>query len=242
MIEILCGGLVGALAGLLGFFIAKALVDPQKHPKGYQIILIVFVVAGMQLGNALVAPEVRAWQAQRDIERLFQDDPFYSAVLADHPELRGPLETAFTEALKNGNPTEAKQAGSAVLAPIVSEYLPRASDDALVGFARAMVATLSALQSDDPNRCYQSLHPGVDGPVYPTEDEGRSELMSAMAPVVESAQQDPREADSGDNVTAVLEGLQARLTERYGGAPDSLVAFSHGLRRGLVCPAWAVYL
>ena len=213
----------------------QAVIDPQKHPKRHQTILVVFVVAGAQLGNALVAPEVRAWEAQRVLNRFLKDDPFFSAVLADHPELRGPIEIAVLQGLKDGSREDAEESARAVLAPIIPQYLSRASNDAVLGFTQAMVPTLAALQSDNPNRCYQYLNPGVGGSTIPTVSEGRSELMSWMVRAVESAQQNPQPTEGGDDVMVALEGVQESLIERYGDLSPLADPSAPDADRTLVC-------
>lgn len=216
MLEILCSGFVGGLAGTLGFLVSKALVDPQKSPQRHRIILVVCVVAGSQIGNALVAPEVRAWRAQRDLSKFLKDDSLYSALLNEHPELRPRLETTILEGLKNGSPADAREAARVVLAPVLPQYLFRASDDALLGFTEAMLDTLRAVQLDDPVRCYQYLHPGIAGTTTITESEGRSQVMQWMVRVVESAQQHPHPSESGEEVLTILEGVQTRLIKEHG--------------------------
>lgn len=235
MLEILCGGIVGAFVGGLGFLVSKALVDPQKHPERHRIVLIVFVVVGIQIGNTFVTPEVRAWQNKRELDEFLSSNSLYSAVLADHPELRGPLETAVLRAVTSQNRAEATAAASAVLAPVFPEYLSRASDEAVLGSTRALVSALTALQNDDPKRCYQYLNPGVDGFTSLTEVEGRSEVIKWMEEAVKSAQADPQTSEADDEVMASLEGVQNRLIERYGDLSPLADSSAPGVDKAEVC-------
>ena len=69
--------------------------------------------------------------------------------------MRGAMEKAYLA----GKRQDAVAATQAVLAKVFPHYIMFASEESLLIFARRLVDTLKALESRDPERCYQYLFP-----------------------------------------------------------------------------------
>lgn len=219
MLELLVAGAIGSVAGGLAWAIAR-----WSGPAGtrrHRAVLFVSFVALFTLGNAALMPHARAWMQEREVEALLRDEPIFVAALRDDPSLRGPLRTAALGGFRGGGSGEAVAAGLRLLSPRLWRSVSAASDAAVEGLGRALVAILEDLQARDPQQCYRFLFPAVGGP--PSGGSPRDErLLRALGAVALSA----RDGTAGPlDRQAAAKHVNAsfrRLRERYGSDIDVL--------------------
>ena len=212
MLLILVDALLGGVAGLLGFWIAR-LIDPNKtKPQMQRLLPIALITFSLPIGRAVVNPMVEGWRRSDQIETLFRTDPLYGRVLKDHPELAEPLRAALLKAYASGSRDEAQLAGKELLSAALPDYLSRASDEGVLGFTRSMVALLRAMQAENPDYCYTYLFATGKGSIgmrHRAEEEG---LANSMRQVITGAAQQPvtQGADAESNLASVMDKLQKR--------------------------------
>jgi hypothetical protein len=185
VLEILVTAGIAAVAVVLGWAVARwsGPIGSRRH----RAALLVASVALFTLGNAALMPRARAWKQERDVAALLTTEPLFTAVLEDYPSLREPLRLSLLQAAREGQGSEALLVGQRFLSPQLWRYVPRASDAAAVELGRALVAALTRLQAQDPQRCYRFLFPAVAGPPAAGGSPFEEGILSALRGVVASA-------------------------------------------------------
>jgi hypothetical protein len=214
VLTILLDAAFGALAGALGFLVAKRLAPPKTKPQLYRVLLVVFVVVGFQGAHQFVSPRLLEWKQTRDFDQFLRTDPLFSTILADNPSLKVPLRAAVLKAWHSGKRDEAAVA-RALLTSVFPQYLARGSEASILEFTNALVHTLRALQARDPERCYGYLNPSGSRSVSVAKDEGRDEVLAAMRDVVRSAHKNSATFDE-NSANESLQAVVASLRKKYG--------------------------
>lgn len=176
-----------------------------------KVVAFVLVSLGLVTLLRVAMPAVRHWQNERRVDELLRTDSFFSTVVADQPEVRGPLRAALVEAYDSGRAEDALLFAHTVLGPLYPAYLARGSDAAAVGFARSMVANLVALSAQGTDDCYRALFPRVDGPPQRTAREANDRMADAMRQLVASARESVQaRPPRPEALTPVYASLRAR--------------------------------
>ena len=211
---ILVDALAGAISGLVGFLIAKRLINREKHPQAFLLTLIVILVAGTQVIPVFLKPYLRQGRAAGEIDKLLDSDPIFRKALQDYPELRESLQGRLTEAYATGQRELSAEAGRTIIGPLVPAYLARAPDRPVVGFAQAQLHVMQALQGRE-DRCFRFANPAVDGAIVLEDDEWRKESYAAVQDMFLSAGDDPVVNDAIDG-PGLLEGVSSAVYGKYG--------------------------
>lgn len=217
MLLILADAICGGVAGLIGAVLSKTVLPASISPRVRQIVLILTVVVGFQLGQHVVSPKVKAWQMGRELDDVLAKEPFFSIIFADHPEIRPRIRNAMLDAYAGGNRDRAMAVARAMLGPLLGPYLARGSSESLVKFTERMVVTLRAIEKADPNDCYYYLRPDAAHQVTPSKAQGRDELFAAMRDVVLSTKNHAqREEEDKSHASELLQQVSANLRKTYG--------------------------
>jgi hypothetical protein len=102
-----------------------------------------------------------------------------------------------------------------VLSPVFEEYLPKASDAALVRYASAMASALRRLQADG-RRCYALLFPAPGRAGTISRAEGGDELTTAFRMVVTTASAAAPAVPTEAAIDPILGKVMAPLSAKYG--------------------------
>lgn len=233
MIPILCDGVFGALCFLLAFYVTRLVADREKQPMRWLIVFIVIGVSGTTLAGRLLTPRILTWFGQDEVAEYLDSEPMFHRIVTDYPDLRAPLEEALKTGMQAGNRQAGVAAARSLIEQVFPDYLANASDEGLLEFAAATVATLSVLQAADPERCFQFLHPGVAGAIELTAEEGSQQQYDAITAVIVTAPEEQLEpADASD----LLEGVADTMVQRYGHGFQALAAPEEpGVDRAQIC-------
>jgi hypothetical protein len=234
MFETLVAGAIGAVAAVLAWGVARRFgpAGSQRH----RLALLASFVVLFTLGGSTLLPPARAWRQERDVDALLASEPVFSAVVADEPSLREPLRAALLRAFRNGEGGEAVLVGQRLLSPHLWRYVPRGSDAAALAVGKALVATLTRLQAQDPEECYRFLYPAVDGPPRDGASPAAGDILAALREVVVSARDGSAEPLDRRAAAKQIDAVYGRLRERHGHAVDALKnAQAPGADRSRVC-------
>ncbi|MBN8734416.1 MAG: hypothetical protein J0L64_28025 [Acidobacteria bacterium] len=215
MLPILTDALCGGIAGLIGYLVAYKGLPGSLSARTRQLVMIVVVVLGVQVGRLAVSPRVDEWQKGRELDEAIAKEPVFSILLADKPELRAPLRAAMLKAYLSGNRVQAVSAGSDLLARHFSGYLSRGSDESVVRFIERIVFTLRSLEASNSDNCYYYLRPDAQHPVVLGKEQGKEEMFAAMREVVVSTKKGTPVEDAA-RVDESLKGVIAHLREGFG--------------------------
>jgi hypothetical protein len=204
----------------------------QRH----RLALFVSFVVLFTLGGSTLLPLARGWKQERDVDALLESEPVFSVVIADEPALRDPLRANLLMALRNGTPAEALLDGRRRVSPQLWRYVPQGSDAAALALGKALVATLTRLQAEDPQECYRYLFPTVAGPPRDGASPAAGDILAALRDVVVSARNGSAEPLDRRAAAKRLDAAYGRLRERYGDDVDALKnAQAPGADRARVC-------
>ena len=230
------GGGGGALAGSLlgGLFGLIFMRGKGDKPNMVAIALTAgLAVAGGRLAPDLMEPyigpslrsilgEGAADEFDRAIGSAMEAEPFFAVVLEHSPDRAEAWRQAVSDAFRSGGEAEAnrvaREQGELIGAWMVTEFLPRAADDVVLGFYETMLDLLSGPLSERPATCYAYLY-GVD---VPGAAEGLAELEQNgdLLPVLEAMSRLPEGAFAEPPVYDIMavnavqsEALQAALDE-----------------------------
>lgn len=212
MSPVIIDAVSGALGGAVGWLAARLVAPPGTKPERHRIVLIAFVVLGLQLSRTFVSPAITHWKEMRDFDAFLASDTLFSTVLADHPDLRGQLRKAVSEGLRSGRRDEAVAGSRAILMGVLPRYLARANGDSVIEFSRTLVGTLEVLRARDPEQCYQYLFPSKGGSVKLPEDQAKRLLEAIRTVVVNGSKQGDLPPNSGaSDATRAIADVSSKL-------------------------------
>ena len=173
---------IGFISGAVAYFIAK------KYPTRRILILAIPVlvfIALSALTKFLVIPPLHLWTSQREIQKSLSQISAYEVIAKYDPKAYEQIRQEILNSLKNReSQDEASDRARRRVAELVSGYIPRASDDAILRYLKAMVKEMEELAGKNPDLCYQFLFPQKYGAVDVTEhlsSETQREDLAALA-------------------------------------------------------------
>lgn len=189
-------------------------IDRRTKKRFAWILLLVIAPYGLRMWST--------WNAPRRAERAIQEDRLLSLLVKAKPEVHDRLRDALIAGEKNkrdSNDGTYVNPAANVLSEVIPEYLPIASDEAVIRYTKETLTVLERLIADPSDICDQWLHSrgahvdllGVLG------KDGLNPLTDAMVGVMESALAAPQTIP--DAMEA--ETLRARALERL--AKDDLL-------------------
>ena len=172
------GGGVGAALGSLLLSVLwprRAVAEGAARKLDLRgILMIIVVVLGARLGqpllDPLIGPTVRDWigtDFDREVAELMANEPFFQVLQDKAPERAQAWRDAVATAYREGGGAEADRVarteGEAIGAWVMTEFSPRATDEALLGFYSALSTMTRETLMDHPRDCYGFFFPGVPG-------------------------------------------------------------------------------
>jgi hypothetical protein len=213
--------ILAGLAGALSVAIAHLLVrNPKKRQITYALVLVLSFAILNALSRVFVLPHIHGWQTEEAIERQLGQIPAYREVRKGDPQAYERIRAIVRDGIREAQRSEIV-AGRirAVLSELVVKYIPYASDDAVVDFARVMVREIEELTRVDPNFCYRFLFPEQYGPLDASKHIDPKTLqndLAALAILIRTATHNPQPGPDVSRSEALLKTVYIRVNEEYG--------------------------
>lgn len=152
--------------------------------------------------RASAPPPVAAAQAAG-----FEREPALALLLQQHPEEAARVRTALDRLTADPRDRDAAVALVGVLFKHVGGYALHTSDEAVLGFAGAIIAGLEKLDRGNPASC-GAASPGDVASQMATIMQGRKETLTAL---IRDAIDHPQEAPSDGEMTRLLDVVQGQI-------------------------------
>jgi len=228
---------IGFISGAVAYSIAK------KYPTRRILILAIpalVFIALSALTKFLVIPPLHLWTSQREIQKSLSQISAYEVIAKYDPKAYEQIRHEILNSLKNReSQDEASDRARRRVAELVSGYIPRASDDAILRYLKAMVKEMEELAGKNPDLCYQFLFPQKYGAVDVTEhlsSETQREDLAALAEVIRTAVEQPQPPPDSSVAETSLKKVLNQFAEVHG--ENTLLLkdpFAPGIDKGKAC-------
>lgn len=204
---------------------------------------VVIAVVGLAVLAAIAAfawPELARWWSLREAGSSLLERPVYAVLRAHEPETFGRITRRYAD-VRRGDASEAEfiNFANAELAEAATRRLANASDAAVVGLVRDMVATAKTLSDAPGDACFRFWFPTISGPpdvAAHVDAAAQARTLEAVAEVIRSAAESPVALPEGDAVADKLAAVVNATFEEFG-ADAQMIAHAEDPRvdRGKVC-------
>jgi len=228
---------IGFISGAVAYFIAK------KYPTRRILILAIPVlvfIALSALTKFLVIPPLHLWTVQQEIEKSLSQISAYEVIAKYDSKAYEEIRQEILISLRSREThDEAIERTRKRVADLVSGYIPRASDDAISRYVKAMVKEIEELAAKNPELCYQFLFPRKYGAVDVTEHltpETQREDLAALADVIRTAAEQPQPSPDSSVAETSLKKVLNQFAQVHG--EDTLLLkdpFAPGIDKGKAC-------
>lgn len=213
--------ILAAISGALGAVIAYLLVrNPRERRIAYALVLVFSFAILNILGRMFVLPHIRLWQYEQEVEQQLQAIPAYRVIHRSDPEAYERIQVIVRDGIREGEQSTVLASRiRAVIGTLIVKYIPQASDEAVVEFARVMVREIEELTQVSPNRCYQFLFPEQYGPFDITKyihEKTIQDDLAALALLIHSATENPQPKPDPAKSEKLLKTVYTQVTEEYG--------------------------
>jgi hypothetical protein len=228
---------IGFISGAVAYFIAK------KYPTRRILILAIPVlvfIALSALTKFLVIPPLHLWTVQQEIEKSLSHISAYEVIAKYDSKAYEEIRQEILISLRSREThDEAIERARKRVADLVSGYIPRASDDAISRYVKAMVKEIEELAAKNPELCYQFLFPKKYGAVDVTEHltpETQREDLAALADVIRTAAEQPQPLPDPAAAETLLKRTLSQFSQEHG--EDTLLLkdpFAPGIDQRKAC-------
>jgi hypothetical protein len=228
---------IGFISGAVAYFIAKKY--PTRRILIFAIPVLVFIALSA-LTKFLVIPPLHLWTSQREIEKSLSQIAACEVIAKYDLKAYEEIRREILKSLKNKEShDEAIGRARKRVAELVPGYIPRASDDAILRYMKAMVKEMEELAGKNPELCYQFLFPQKYGAVDVTQHltpETQREDLAALAEVIRTAVQQPQPLPDPAAAETLLKSTLSQFSQDHG--EDTLFLkdpFAAGIDKGKAC-------
>jgi hypothetical protein len=216
---------VAGVSGALAALVASALVrDRGQHKTSYAIVFAL-VFAGLNgMAQRVITPELRAWDARRSAAGILSQNRLLRTLSERHPELRESFADMVSDLARTGSSgADARAAGvnwgRTKVGELLPQYLPVASDVALVQFTEANVEAIEVFTGRSDPLCFAWLRgeaTPIAGEASAIPEAVLDHMSNAMAVVIESAPA-PNQTHLDDAVATVdMQRVAATVAINHG--------------------------
>jgi hypothetical protein len=219
----LLAGVSAALASILATLVVRNL----KEKRGaYAVVFVIAFVILNFLSRSYVLPAIRVWEAPSQAQKLIEGNRLFSLLAVKHPEIREQYTRLVVDLARKGATTEETYVASGawgrqLVKPYLGQYVPYASDEALVNFFSFFVSILEQLKGRQDDACFVWMFgDNVANPMLlpntMREADQQGRMLDVMADVVESAITEPHQAIDQQQAAQELETFINVLAEKHG--------------------------
>ncbi len=228
---------IGFISGAAAYVIAKTY--PTRRILILAIPVLVFIALS-SLTKFLLIPPLHLWTSQREIEKSLLDISAYEVIAKYDLKAYEQIRQEILNSLKNReSQDEAIDRARKRVADLVAGYIPRASDDAILRYMKAMVKEMEELSGKNPELCYQFLFPQKYGAADVTEHltpETQREDLVALEEVIRTAVEEPQPLPDLAAAETLLRRTLSQFSQDHG--EDTLLLkdpFAPGIDKGKAC-------
>ena len=228
---------IGFISGAVAYFIAKRY--PTRRILILAIPVLVFIALSA-LTKVLVIPPLHLWTSQREIEKSLSQISAYEVIAKYDLKAYEEIRREILKSLKNKESHDvAIGRARKRVAELVPGYIPRASDEAILRYMKAMVKEMEEFAGKNPELCYQFLFPQKYGAVDVTQHltpETQREDLAALAEVIRTAVEQPQPPPDSSVAETSLKKVLNQFTQVHG--EDTLLLkdpFAPGIDKGKAC-------
>lgn len=216
-IDLGLGAAIGATAGILAALLARKLTSTRS------VSLIVFVSSFILfsfLTNRFLTPVFHTWKSERELERSLSEIIAFQHIAKYDPQVYQRIRTELVDSIHKGESQE-QAVGRArqTVVGLVMQYIPHASDEAVVRYVKAMTLEIEELADKDPEACYRFLFPARYGSADVTryiKTETQRADLAALAEVIRTAAEQPQPLPNAETGDALLKNLMKEFYASQG--------------------------
>lgn len=154
----------GALAGGAGTLAARQIEKETTRRIVTALVSALLFVSLFGWAKNTVIKEHKAQVALSEFDSLIAGNPALESLQEFAPDAMEKLRNHLLTAARDGAaPAVIETQGRQIVAEVVSQRLPRASDDALLNSIRLTLDQMKHLHARGDNSCFRFLFPNVDG-------------------------------------------------------------------------------
>ena len=216
----LLAGVLGAVAGAVGFGLAFALRAPivrlwahpfwQRH--GHLLVGVVFFVVALTVLRSVFLPDSDQAAEEKTMAEL-RSVPLVVAIIDADPTAEAEIRAIVREGLKSGDQTAVALRFAEFTRARVPRYFRTASDASVIGFTQVIVPLYKAMEANDVDACKRgivSADIGI-GTVQGVGKQSMQPLIDAMAGIVRSATSQPQAPPDPGRAGAIINQATAKL-------------------------------
>ncbi|HLI14273.1 MAG TPA: hypothetical protein VKY65_21975 [Alphaproteobacteria bacterium] len=174
------------------------------------------------------------------VDRELGQSPLYAAIRQADPDAYARLRDTVVDARRDGTPkSELDAALRSDVGVIARKYIPIASGDALIEFARVMTLSIDEIGAKSADACFDFLFPRPGGTVAPITQLITPELSrrddEALGAIIATGAASPQRVPTKDEVAPALGQVARQLAAKYGNAAVSDLTRLTSLDHGKAC-------
>ena len=216
-IDISLAGFIGAISALIAQLFVR---NPKEKRVAFAILMIFTFVILNSVSTKFLRPGINAWYYQKQIQKSLLEIAAYKEISKYDPELFQLIKNEINVSTKSGeSESQTITRIRTVISQGASKYIPLASDNALIAFAKVMIDTLKQLTSKDPLLSYKFLFPKQYGTISVGKyisQETQDALLDTLAAVIRTGASNPIVIDDYSEAEALLEKVRSILFKTYG--------------------------
>jgi hypothetical protein len=232
---------LAVLIGVISFVAAWSVTRGfQKKQPAFSIFLVLFFLILGICSRLFVLPYILEWKYRGDIQSALSHISVFQHIAKYDPKAYQEVNREILASMKNReSQDEAIGRARKRMADLVAAYIPRASDDAILRYMKAMVNEMEELAGKNPELCYQFLFPQKYGAVDVTQHllpETQREDLVALEEVIRTAVEQPQSLPNPAAAETLLKKSLSQFSQAHG--EDTLLLkdpFAPGIDKGKVC-------
>lgn len=177
----------GALAAVITYLLVRR---PKEQKVLFVGIFILSFVIINTLSQQYLLPQLNARRTQTDIDEPLEKIPAYQQIAKYDPDTYRQIKAEIQKSLGRGESEPQIEARiRTIVGGLVRKYLPRASDDAVVGYIDIIIQEIEELTNQSPDLCYRFLFPEQYGPIEARKHfkaETQKADLDALAKVIQT--------------------------------------------------------
>ncbi|MDX1402975.1 MAG: hypothetical protein R3192_00480 [Woeseiaceae bacterium] len=210
-----CGGIAGAVGTLVAYTIKR---DTSRQIVGAIVSIVLFSVL-FAWAKATIIADRKQQEVLAEFENLAETNPAFQSIQDFAPEkmseIREYLDIAVSE---NHDELLVETNVRQIVASLISDRMPKASDEALLNSIQLTVDQLKWLSNKENDACFRYLFPQVDGGLA-VQDMFSQELIARdyeSTRMILSSYEAEREIPNEDSAMQIINPVYATLFAKYG--------------------------
>jgi hypothetical protein len=194
--------------------------NASRRTAGAGLTLLAAAAFLANAGCDSLLARARAHRAESEVQKIFENNPSYKKIAQFDPTVADQMKAAVKDSAAKGESHDvAVGKARGVITGLVAKHVPRASDEAVVGYVSVFMTELDQLAAAGPEVCYGALFPNPASPVniakhldQPTQEAD----LAALAEVVRTSSESPQQPASEKQLGTVMVQVIQRMGTQHG--------------------------